>query len=149
MKNLKIMTDTREVDLLNTLTSFRFIAALMVFLFHSGIWKTYQLGYTGVTFFFILSGFILAYNYSERFHVLDSSKLKKFYIARFAKIYPLHFLTFFLAIPYYFIVPLNHSPIMYVFQGITNITLIQSYLPVGNVSFNGVSWSLSNELFSM
>ncbi|MDX1769892.1 MAG: acyltransferase [Planococcaceae bacterium] len=147
MSNLTNTSVSGIVEPLNTLTSFRFIAAFMVFLFHAGIWKEYQLGYLGVTFFFVLSGFILAYNYKEKFNTLEKPKLIYFYIARIAKIYPIHFLTFFFAIPYYFLVPLNHPPLMYVFQGVTNILLIQSFIPVGNVSFNGVSWSLSNELF--
>ncbi|MFC0269958.1 acyltransferase family protein [Metabacillus herbersteinensis] len=136
-----------KVIKLNTLTSFRFIAALLVFLFHASVWSNYQTGYLGVSFFFILSGFILAYNYSVRLKQLDSHEIKKFYCARIAKIYPIHLLTFFFAVPYYFFIPLKHDPVLYVFQSITNIFLLQSFIPFGNVSFNGVSWSLSNEIF--
>lgn len=37
--------------MLNSLTSFRFIAALMVFIFHVGYLSHYQLGSAGVQFF--------------------------------------------------------------------------------------------------
>jgi peptidoglycan/LPS O-acetylase OafA/YrhL len=138
---------TGKLTRLDSLTSFRFIAALMVYLFHVGIWSEFQTGYIGVSFFFILSGFILTYNYSNKLIHLDKKLVGKFYIARFSKIYPIHLLTFFLAVPYYFFIPLKHEPILYVFQAITNITLIHSWIPFGNISFNGVSWSLSNEMF--
>ena len=133
--------------MLDTLTSFRFFAAVLVFIFHVGILTKYQTGYLGVSFFFILSGFILAYSYSHKITSLSHLELKKFYIARLAKIYPIHILTFLLAIPYYFLIPLKHDPILYVFQAFTNILLVQSFIPFGNISFNGVSWSLSDELF--
>ncbi|MFD1359139.1 acyltransferase family protein [Fictibacillus halophilus] len=132
---------------LNSLTSFRFIAALLVYFYHVGIAKEFQTGYLGVSFFFMLSGFILVYNYKEKLIKLDPYQLKRFYIARVAKIYPIHFLTFLLAIPYYFFIPLKHEPFLYVFQAITNLLLIHSFIPFGNVSFNGVSWSLSDEMF--
>jgi peptidoglycan/LPS O-acetylase OafA/YrhL len=67
---------------LEALTSFRFIAAFMVFIYHAGFWSAYQTGYIGVSFFFILSGYILAYNYSERLKQLNAYEIKKFYIAR-------------------------------------------------------------------
>lgn len=137
----------KKKGMLDTLTSFRFFAAVLVFIFHVGIFTKYQTGYLGVSFFFILSGFILAYSYSNKVKTLSHLELKNFYIARFAKIYPIHILTFFLAIPYYFFIPLKHEPILYVFQAFTNILLIQSFIPFGNISFNGVSWSLSDELF--
>ncbi|USK26517.1 acyltransferase [Bacillus sp. CMF21] len=132
---------------LEALTSFRFVAALLVFIFHAGMLAEFQLGYLGVSFFFILSGFILSYNYERKLSNINEFQLKRFYIARISKIYPIHLLTFLLAIPYYFFIPLKHEPILYVFQALTNVALIHSFIPFGNISFNGVSWSLSNELF--
>jgi peptidoglycan/LPS O-acetylase OafA/YrhL len=143
IKNIK----QKKLVILDTLTSFRFIAALMVYFYHVGIGADYKTGYLGVSFFFILSGFILMYNYKEKFDEFDLNQLKKFYIARIAKIYPIHLFTFLLAVPYYFFIPLKHESILYIFQAITNIALIHSFIPFGNVSFNGVSWSLSDEMF--
>jgi peptidoglycan/LPS O-acetylase OafA/YrhL len=48
--------------------------------------------------FFILSGFILAYNYRDA--ILDQKNIKSdFYSARLARIYPLHLLTLLIAVP--------------------------------------------------
>jgi len=60
--------------MIKPLTSFRFFAALFVFLSHLSLFKEFEEtewlfenilyeGYLGVTFFFILSGFILTFNY--------------------------------------------------------------------------------------
>ena len=75
------------------LTSLRFFAALHVFVFHmyamqiantSG-WarQISSIGYVGVSFFFVLSGFILVYTYADR-----PISAREFWRARFARIYP-------------------------------------------------------------
>lgn len=47
-------------------------------------------------FFFILSGFIIAYNYEEK--LLEKITTKRtFWVARIARIYPLHLLTLLIA----------------------------------------------------
>jgi peptidoglycan/LPS O-acetylase OafA/YrhL len=140
------MTSDKIVKL-DSLTSFRFLAAFTVFLHHVNVFSKYQIGYLGVGFFFMLSGFILVYNYHDKLNSLNLYQSKKFFIARIAKIYPIHIFTFLLAIPYYFFIPLKHEPFLYVFQAFTNLILIHSFIPFGNISFNGVSWSLSDEMF--
>ena len=53
-------------------------------------------GFVGVSFFFILSGFIIAYNYEEK--LLEKITTKRtFWVARIARIYPLHLLTLLIA----------------------------------------------------
>jgi peptidoglycan/LPS O-acetylase OafA/YrhL len=137
--------------LLKSLTSFRFIAALMVFIFHMEIFSQYNLGSVGVQFFFVLSGFILAYNYHSKFPEINITSLKKFYRARFAKVYPVHILTFLIAAP---IVILTFKPdglyfLKLAFMSLVNLLLIQSFIPnqATNFNFNGVSWTLSVEAF--
>lgn len=59
--------------MINTLTSLRFIFALMVFGAHcytiDKFFDThfFKEGFVGVSFFFVLSGFIIAYNYQKKF----------------------------------------------------------------------------------
>ncbi len=89
---------------LPSLTSFRGIAALIVLLHHATAFylpKTGAFiaqhsgiilkGYLCVDFFFILSGFILAYLYQERFcREKIGPSYRNFLLARFARTYPLH-----------------------------------------------------------
>ncbi|NQY41743.1 MAG: acyltransferase [Legionellales bacterium] len=84
------------------LTSFRFIAAFIVFIFHIKIHFNWTINISPIDIFigrgaifmsafFILSGFILSYVYYDVELMLDQNKLKEFYIRRFAKIYPIYF----------------------------------------------------------
>lgn len=96
---------------LNTLTSLRFFAAGLVFLYHyaHGIpgaprWflSLNSHGFAAVTFFFVLSGFILAYSYldEEKPSHLKGTR-SAFWISRTARIYPLYLLALVIALPAY------------------------------------------------
>lgn len=140
--------------MLKPLTSFRFFAAMMVFSWHTSmVPRYYQLGYAGVSFFFVLSGFILAYTYRDKLRKFNWRKVGSFYGARFAKIYPTHLLTLVLAIALVFVIGWKTG-----FFGaephfkralLLNLFLLQSYYPSNqmNFSFNGVAWSISDEFF--
>lgn len=135
--------------MIKPLTSLRFFFAFFVFLSHLPFLKNsdssfifehiFSEGFLGVSFFFILSGFILAYNYRDKIANKKIS-LRTFYIARFARIYPLHLATLLLSIPLFY-------------KGISvliiNILLLQSYIPKQNIffSYNAPSWSISSEFF--
>src|SRR6476620_6656817 len=93
---------------LHAITSLRFLAALHVVLFHmrvvgilsGGPWW-YQnfasIGYIGVNFFFVLSGFILVYTYAG-----SSFSVRRFWQARFARIYPAYVVSLIVAAPFFF-----------------------------------------------
>ena len=133
------------------LTSMRFIAAFFVLLSHLGFVKddlrwsflNIEQGFVGVTFFFILSGFILAYSYQERLEKKQTSRMK-FFIARLARIYPLHFLTLMMAMP--LVVMGGFRPIV---ETIPNLFLLHAWIPFKEVYFsaNSPSWSISTEFF--
>lgn len=82
---------------LDSLTGLRFAAALAVFGLHlevlfpfapyGGLTRLVSQGGTGVSFFFLLSGFVLTWSYRPHDSSVD------FYRRRFARIYPLHALT--------------------------------------------------------
>ena len=81
--------------MINTLTSLRIFFALMVFGAHCYVLDTsfdahfFKEGFVGVSFFFVLSGFIIAYNYQEKLLTKTTTK-RTFWVARIARIYPLH-----------------------------------------------------------
>jgi len=105
-------------------------------------------GFIGVNFFFILSGFILAYNYQEKLNRKVKSKYD-FYIARLARIFPLHLLTFGLAIPLMLPSFFTGNKIYWGIKFMANLTLTQSFIPVKSVylTFNRPAWSISDEAF--
>lgn len=138
--------------MIKPLTSIRFFFAFMVFLSHFSIQgkALFEGGHIGVSFFFILSGFILSYSYKNKIISGFCSK-RNFWIARIARIFPLHLVTLLAAVivsvvlvkyggdypsPNWGALPLN-------------LTLTQALVPVDSVyfSFNAVSWSISDEAF--
>ncbi len=146
--------------MIKPLTSLRFMFAFMVFASHIDFlhdseskflcWiydSIFKEGYIGVSFFFILSGFILAYNYQDKIFKNQTSN-KTFYIARFARIFPLHILTFLISIPLTYKIFINNK-CLWISQALTNISLTQSYIPIKSIyfAFNAPSWSISDEMF--
>jgi peptidoglycan/LPS O-acetylase OafA/YrhL len=123
---------TDRNSLIRPLTSLRFFAALLVLAHH---YFGFMAGFSGVTFFYVLSGYILTVNYADR--VGSWREVKLFWWKRFARIYPTHLLVLAAAIP--FGSSLSVLPI--------NLLLLHSWVPVQSVffSFNGPSWSISNE----
>ena len=103
-------------------------------------------GYIGVTFFFILSGFILSFSYTSRIKNNEIT-LIDYIIARFARIYPLHILTLIFALPLVFYGVYKNTDSLLTL--IPNIFLVQSFIPLEEYFFSGnaPSWSLSNEMF--
>lgn len=83
---------------IESLTGLRILAAGGVFLSHLAppselpdTVKTFMAsGYNGVTLFFVLSGFVLAWNYTERFVPFTWRELWAFGVARLGRIYPLY-----------------------------------------------------------
>lgn len=126
------------------LTSLRFFFALAVFMSHINIadffpnlMQLFWEGFIGVGFFFMLSGFILSYNYKEK--LLQSFAFKRFYLARFARVYPTHFLLMCIALSLGY----DGKSLLY------HIFLVQSWDSHQNIFFslNAPSWSISVEAF--
>lgn len=141
--------------MIKPLTSLRFFFALFVFLSHISFVKTENVlynwlqrniffeGYLGVSFFFILSGFVLSYSYKKKILENNISKTN-FFIARLARIYPLHFMTLLLSIPI-----LYPKETIDIGNLIVNILLLQSFSfsDYQFYSLNPPSWSISDEMF--
>jgi peptidoglycan/LPS O-acetylase OafA/YrhL len=133
---------------LPSLTGLRFVAALMVFAFHTsgygvtttGWWRLPQFGFVGVAFFFVLSGVVLTW--SSR----PGTPARTFWRRRFARVYPAHAVTAVIAIAAYLWFMPPHKAL---WAGVLALLLLQAWPPVPavNSAANGVSWSLSCEAF--
>ncbi len=143
------------------LTGIRFFAALAVVLFHyqrlipypEPVQALVEQGQASVGLFFILSGFILVYNYFDWFRA-DTTRYWDYARARFARIFPVYALALLLATPlilYYVLAdPANNTDLPgYELSWIANLLLIHVYFPIGQVQtlWNGPSWSVAAECF--
>jgi peptidoglycan/LPS O-acetylase OafA/YrhL len=141
------------------LTSLRFFAALYVVLYHTlervfvGVkdlstvhGRLLDLGYVSVSFFFVLSGYILAFSYLPR----EVSK-RPFWRARFARIYPLFLLTLLIDCPHFFAGIVRqvgfHAGLRILLERlIENMLLLQAWAPAMR-TIDWPNWSLSTEAF--
>ena len=116
-----MQSNTKKLD---QLTSLRFFAALMIVIHHSAdLFGNSDIKFSldhGVSFFFVLSGFILSYVYPK----LDTwPEIKQFWRARVARIWPAHFITFLLAL---WLLP---SAPWVTKTAIPNLLLVQGWVP--------------------
>jgi peptidoglycan/LPS O-acetylase OafA/YrhL len=136
---------------LDALTSLRFFAALMIFMCHAfQMFGLYEKSGTevlalwqGVSFFFVLSGFILAYVYPS----LDKPDASdRFLLARFARIWPTHFAAFLLTLA---LVPSALQIPNVLLVALANLSMVHAWCfnPAVENSFNAASWTISIELF--
>src|SRR5262249_9958006 len=98
-------------------------------------------GHLAVGLFFVLSGFVLAYNYAGR-----EVSARKFWLARFARIYPAYLLGFLLIAPAV-VFRYQDNPGKLTASGLAAGTLLQAWIPRLELAWNGPGWSLSNEAF--
>ena len=110
--------------------------------------------YLMVDFFFVLSGFIMMHVYRTGFQdSVTGLEFKKFTIARFARVYPLHFFTllYLIALRIWFLsaTGTDHNPFSTIsnsWEAIpTNLLLIQSMNVHNWFSWNNAAWSISTE----
>lgn len=133
--------------MIRSFTGWRYIFAVAIFMHHYQIdgKSVLQAGRAiGVTFFFILSGFLLAYGYKKRLMTWEIST-SDFYKARAVKLYPLHILCFAAV----FLLGIRNFATADLPKAVLNLFLLQSWVPSPDyyMSYNAVSWFLSDELF--
>ncbi len=144
---------------LPALTSLRFFAAFHVVIFHfqamqifiGPAWfqKLSSIGYVGVSFFFVLSAFILVYTYAGRPMIL-----KNFWRARFARIYPAYAFSLLVTALFFFYAVLTMNIPFFVWAkahlklaSALVLSLLQAWVPPAALTWNAVAWSLSVEAF--
>lgn len=147
-------SSTRHLD---ALTGIRGIAAWLVVLYHIRLSLTALLpaeaivglgrGYLAVDLFFILSGFVIWYNYADRLREGGGAAARLFLWRRFARVWPLHavilaaFMAFVVlllatgrAAPGY---PLRELPL--------HLLLVQNWGLTDALTWNHPAWSISTE----
>ncbi|WP_260706222.1 acyltransferase family protein [Edaphobacter flagellatus] len=136
------------------LTSIRFFAAFSVLLYHSlatlpvgspFFRAVLGYGYVNVSFFFMLSGFILAIVYLKDDRPIEK---RRFYLARFARIYPLYLAAMLLDTPHFFHAQLflQHKSIWQALGTFFATTgLVQTWFHLQGPNLPG--WSLCAEAF--
>lgn len=104
-----------------------------------------SLGSCGVSFFLILSGFVMSLGYEKKV-VSGNFNTLEYLQRRTIRVYPLHILCLitWLLLHFSYIDCIEHAAIIG-----TNLLLIQSWIPIKDVYFscNAVSWCLSDLLF--
>jgi peptidoglycan/LPS O-acetylase OafA/YrhL/glycosyltransferase involved in cell wall biosynthesis len=156
---VRLTTSPESRPGLPPLTGLRAAAALWVVLFHFGpafgllVPATLALsrftteGFYGVDLFFVLSGFILTYNYYGRRFTYG-----EFIGNRLARIYPVHLFTLLVLAAMMGVAGAAHSAVTAHYYGlrefVLNLALIQSWGLTDGKSWNYPSWSLSAEWFA-
>ena len=138
---------------LDGLQAGRAVAALMVVAFHAhvfnlpkqmgieGSWSGFAMGYAGVEFFFVLSGFIMAYVHGREFGQSDLAG--RFLIKRVIRIYPTYWLVLLPLIAIYLLVP-EIGPD----RGRDPVAIVTSLFlwPTGDVPVLFAAWTLQHEM---
>jgi peptidoglycan/LPS O-acetylase OafA/YrhL len=142
------ITKTEHLDALSYL---RFFAALVVivehlsamFGFYSTTWLHQVALWQAVSFFFVMSGFILTYVYPQ---LQTTEERNRFLFTRIARIWPTHLLTFALILV---LLPSLFRTPHFLLAAPINLAMIQSWLLIPGFvfTFNAPTWSISTEFF--
>jgi peptidoglycan/LPS O-acetylase OafA/YrhL len=151
----------RSID---SLTSLRGFLALWVVFYH--FWKDILALFPGVEFltplarqghfavpvFFMLSGFVLAYNYSREMSAPGIRSYFRFLLMRLARIYPVHLFTLLVVLGMVVVCRIRGWPLTDAGYGAgdfaLNLLLAQTWVPSFQLSWNYPSWSISSEWFA-
>jgi len=148
-----MQSSARTSNRFEALDGWRGVCASLVVLFHfhghSPIYSAALVrdSYLFVDFFFVLSGFVIAWNYARRLG--DWPGVKRFLILRLGRVYPLHLFMLVCFVAYEtlrlfvqgegFTGPFSPSAVA------TNLLLVQSMGVHDGLTWNGPSWSISTE----
>ncbi len=138
---------------MNALTGLRSFAAVNIVFFHFsnprwfGIFApVVNAGYASVSFFILLSGFVLAYNYSSRARNGQLNRVR-FWKARFTRLYPIYLLS--LLLSWRMIAPeySAHTHAMFWTGMVLTPLLLQGWVPMLATFLNTPAWTMSAEGF--
>jgi peptidoglycan/LPS O-acetylase OafA/YrhL len=145
--------ETHKPARLNALTGLRTFAAINIVLFHFSnpqwfgfLAPVVNAGFASVSFFILLSGFVMAYNYADR---ARAGKLDpvRFWEARFTRLYPIYLLSLLMS---WRMVPVEyaaHSHAMFWTGMALSPLLLQGWIPELATFLNTPAWTMSAESF--
>ena len=144
-----------------SLESFRGLAAILVALFHSAFVVDDKYLFIArsaifVDFFFILSGFVIAFAYNDR--IKAGFSFREFFLLRLGRLYPLHLFMLLVWVPYIltkavalhkFGLEINDPLIQNnIASFISNLFLINALGVHDHLSWNFPAWSISVEFYT-
>jgi len=145
LKLFRIFPDMK----IEQLTFTRFLAAVLIIIYHFGrnafpfnlepISFVFAHAYIGVSYFFILSGFIMIIAYGKH----SSINTPAFFRNRFVRIYPVYFIA--LVLMFIYTIYLNGS-ISYK-EILLNLFTLQAWVPGEARTINGPAWTICAEFF--
>lgn len=152
-----MQTQPRNAVRFEALDGWRGVCALLVVLFHfhgnsplhaSSLVRN---SYLFVDFFFVLSGFVIAWNYADRLG--DWPGVRRFLVLRLGRVYPLHLFMLLCFVGYETLRLAAGSE--GAFTGgntpaavLSNLLLVQSLGMHEGLTWNGPAWSISTEWWS-
>ncbi len=144
---------TRKPAPLKALTGLRCFAALNIVFFHFSnpqwfgfLAPVVNAGYISVSYFILLSGFVLGYNYNERARNGELDR-KRFWEARFTRIYPIYFLSLLLSVGNLRAEYASHTHVMFWTGVVLTPLLLQGFVPAVATFLNTPAWTMSAEAF--
>ncbi len=162
-----MQSSTTSTKYLTNLTPLRGLAAILTVIYHVDLMigggggalikykdsMVFSRMYLMVDFFFILSGFIMCHVYSKWFmDTVTTKQFKQFTVARFARVYPMHFVTLIYTILLFYVsakLGIAKVPVIQItdtgYSIFTNILLLHSMNLHNWFSWNHASWSISTE----
>jgi len=143
--------ETSKPAPLKALTGLRCFAAINIVLFHFSDPKWFgflapvvNAGFISVSYFILLSGFVLAYNYQERARNGELDR-KRFWEARFTRIYPIYFLSLLLSLNLLSGEYHAHTKAMFWTGVALTPLLLQGFVPAVATFLNTPAWTMSAE----
>jgi peptidoglycan/LPS O-acetylase OafA/YrhL len=150
---------TGKSGYLSNLTPLRGFAAILVAVFHfemaigrfvpAAATMFFEKSYLMVDLFFVLSGFIMLHVYGRAFDkVIQPGQLRHFFVARFARTYPLHLFTLLLLVVIVrYLTDWGNPPIILEQPRdiLPNVFMLQSFGVCKIYNWNIPSWSISAE----
>lgn len=144
-------TQKKVEERIDSLTSLRFFACFFMVFYHAHahfFGSKAELNHDTfapiVAFFFALSGFVIAHNYSS---LSDVKSVLRFYLFRYSRMLPVHILTMCLFL--YTLSGIFNPKIAGYGPFFCNLTLSHAWVPWSQYffSYNSPSWSNSTEIF--